>query len=46
MGLFLARQLVENGLGGKLQLADREGGGTAAVITLEAGEPPDEAAVS
>jgi signal transduction histidine kinase len=39
MGLFLARQLVEGGLGGRLELGDREGGGTEAVIALPMAKP-------
>lgn len=34
MGLYLARQLVEGGHGGRLTLEDRPGGGTLATVTL------------
>jgi len=46
MGLFLARQLVEAGLGGRLDLGDRDGGGTVATITLKAREPAGSGHVS
>jgi len=40
MGLFLARQLVEGMHGGRLEIADRDGGGTVACMRLPLADEP------
>ena len=44
MGLYLAKQLVEGGLGGLLRIEDRPGGGTLAEVRVPLGRAPSDVA--